>query len=518
MPRRFAVMVLPFFAAERVLRSHEERQLPAILVAMMRNRREVMAVSSSSYARGIRAGMTATAASAIRPDVRVLDHDPAGDEDGMRTLAKWIQRYSPRVGRWQTPDAKPDEPPRPGEPACLWADITGCERIFGGEWPLAARIANDLRDLGYSSRVALGGTIMGARAVALAGKTPTHAHVIPDGGLTAALAGLPVNALPLPDRTLQMLTDLAIVTIGQLCEIPRQSIVARFGQRTLKIIDEAHGRLPDRLPAESLDEPLAIELPLPAPTDRQDALVFLLRQMVNALGEQLAGMARGVTRLVLSLSRSSDEEPPAIIDLQLTEPQRDADELFQLLRERLERVDLGVPVDGMLLVAHETDGLTDEQATLFVGDRRRHQALGTLVDRMRERLGDPAVLRATLAEHHLPEHAARWHQVLHADTRPPAVVPPLPVRPPVLLESPVAVALRDAARADHAEDGATFMFERRDYRVLWRSGPERIVAAWWDADTAALRDYYTLHTEQGPVFWCYREPATSRWFVHGLFD
>ncbi|MGE3852301.1 MAG: hypothetical protein AB7K09_11205, partial [Planctomycetota bacterium] len=72
--RRYAVVVLPFFAAERVL---PDVKVASILVSLVRGRREVMAVSAAAHARGIRIGMTATESAAILPDVNVLDHDPA---------------------------------------------------------------------------------------------------------------------------------------------------------------------------------------------------------------------------------------------------------------------------------------------------------------------------------------------------------------------------------------------------------------------------------------------------------
>ena len=57
--------------------------------------------------------------------------------------------------------------------------------------------------------------------------------------------------------------------------------------------------------------------------------------------------------------------------------------------------------------------------------------------------------------------------------------------------------------------------------MLFRSGPERIEAGWWDGAPAA-RDYFIAQTPAQALVWVYRlRPAPPAgqpgWFLHGRF-
>jgi len=71
-----------------------------------------------------------------------------------------------------------------------------------------------------------------------------------------------------------------------------------------------------------------------------------------------------------------------------------------------------------------------------------------------------------------------------------------------------------------------FSWRRVRHRVVRADGPERITGEWWrrSGELAAVRDYWTVETEDGRRFWLFRQgdgidPATGglAWFLHGLF-
>ena len=54
-------------------------------------------------------------------------------------------------------------------------------------------------------------------------------------------------------------------------------------------------------------------------------------------------------------------------------------------------------------------------------------------------------------------------------------------------------------------------------RVVAAAGPWRLAGEWWRAD-AYTRDYYDLELSDGGVYRCYRDGASERWFVDGIYD
>jgi protein ImuB len=61
-----------------------------------------------------------------------------------------------------------------------------------------------------------------------------------------------------------------------------------------------------------------------------------------------------------------------------------------------------------------------------------------------------------------------------------------------------------------------FQLAGRDRRIVRAWGPERIETGWWRGGSVR-RDYYQVETTDGARYWLFRELATGRWFLHGMF-
>jgi len=178
------------------------------------------------------------------------------------------------------------------------------------------------------------------------------------------------------------------------------------------------------------------------------------------------------------------------VDVGLLAPEREPAMLFELTRNRLERVSIPKPVVAMRLRALELPPFVPASRDLF--DTRAQQSLPwpQLRERLRARLGDDAVYRVVPAGDPRPERAWRRDEgrALHA--------PMLPPRPSWLLPHPVPL---------------------RGHGLRIVSGPERLESGWWDGEDAR-RDYYVLETAQGQRAWAFA-PVGERegWMLHGWF-
>ena len=86
-------------------------------------------------------------------------------------------------------------------------------------------------------------------------------------------------------------------------------------------------------------------------------------------------------------------------------------------------------------------------------------------------------------------------------------------RPTIVLPRPELIAMETI-------DSSPMRFRWRglESSVMSWIGPERIAGEWWNQiPRGPMRDYFKMQDESGRWLWMYREPQTSRWFVHGVW-
>jgi protein ImuB len=230
-------------------------------------------------------------------------------------LALYCDRYTPIVALEEA-DA----------PKSLLLDITGSSHLFGGEQRLAEKVIADLRQLGYSARVAIADGIGAAWAVAhstwdraaidcrtglLTRPLPNEHHdpeysdgsgdpsygiVVPSGKNRDIVAELGVDVLRLPPDVVHLLHQFDLRCIRQLLELPRGQVAVRFGHETLTRLDQALGVVPEILIPERRAPPVraiwSFEDPVSHPHVIEKVLERLIRQMVETLTPQQTGVRR----------------------------------------------------------------------------------------------------------------------------------------------------------------------------------------------------------------------------------
>ena len=220
------------------------------------------------------------------------------------------------------------------------------------------------------------------------------------------------------------------------------------------------------------------------------ALLFPLRRLIGDLCTYLSIRDGGVQRFLLRLEH---EQGHTDVEVGLLAAERSPSMLFELSRNRLERVEIPRPVVGMRLLARQLPPFIPAARDLF--DTRPQQAMDWphLRERLRARLGDDAVYRLAAGDDPRPERA--WKRT-SGDVLPNATAPQRPPRPSWLLPEPVPL---------------------RDSQLRIISGPERLESGWWDGDDAR-RDYYIVQTRQGQRGWAFVAPGEREgWMLHGWF-
>lgn len=212
----------------------------------------------------------------------------------------------------------------------------------------------------------------------------------------------PIDVLDVPSEAVDILHALGIRTVRQLRALDPVSLGMRFGPAVAEARRRADGIDP-RGPAHPREEPAhAVEVELPTKTDSVDTLVFLLRSAVDRWLAAMRARGLGATELRLDLSLDRDatgNRGIRSLSLRTASPWVDGRILIESLRTQLERLTLPRPVVAFALVAEVVTELRDRTLPLLPEGRgREDDARDVALERVRARLGDSAVRRATHVE------------------------------------------------------------------------------------------------------------------------
>jgi len=475
------------------------------------------ALTPAARAAGLRLYQSHADARAMVPALVSAPAEPERAKKAMRRLAGWMERFSPFVTLDPSPDGLEG----------LFVDLTGGQHLFGGEAAMVRRMLAALERVGVPARLGVADTPGAAWALARYGVERINAAAEGEG--RAALAPLPVAALRLSPKTVQLLNRFGLRTIGSLAGLPRAALARRFRDadalNLLQRLDQALGLV---------TEPL---IPVTAPTDYRAAAVFA-EPMTNP---EAVGLAAGELAESLALSLEADgmgarrlrltgyrvDGRMTRLEVRLASPSRAAKHLIRLFRDKgFEHLDLGFGIDALALSAPVTESLKPKQVSVLADPGEvQAGARAALVDRLAARLGDGAVLRPYFRARWKPE-AAENLVAFGLAPEPGAVEADLGPRPILMFDPPEPIEA-----ISELPDGAPALFtwRRTQRKVARASGPERLAPEWW-RETGARppqrpRDYYRLEDAEGARFWVFREGLYAQaegerppsWWMHGLF-
>ena len=370
----------------------------------------VVECSLTAWRHGVRIGMplaearTLVAVSSNRsrsqkktPDPFFAVHDPAADRAALRELSSCCEKYTPIYGVEEA-----------ASPECLLLDVTGCLALFGSEQGLAEQIQDDFRERGWDVRVAMAPTIGASWAVAHGVSRTNQAVVIPADGLEETLDVLPVRMLRLPDAMVHTLSELGIHGVGQLRRLPRDRLPSRFGPQILERLDQAFGNVAELIVVERPAEPIVATWAAQEPFRDRQVLLEVCRRLLERMLAPLQGQRRGVRRLLCQLHSSGGR--PCELFVGMVSPSNSAQQMQKLLELQLERVAWEDEITFVRLEAIEVTRVEERLRDLFgeqFGEDHTRE-LRWLLERLSNRLGAEAVVRATCVPDPQPELAVNY--------------------------------------------------------------------------------------------------------------
>ena len=283
-------------------------------------------------------------------------------------------------------------------------DVTASAALHGSGRDIAAAIKQAVRgETGLTVSAGVAEAKMVAKIASDLGK-PDGLVVVPEGGVTAFLAPLPVGRLWGVGRVTEAaLRKLGIATIGDLARTPEGLLVARFGthgreMRRLALGDDPREVVPDE-EAKSIGAEETFEEDL---RGAEALLPRLLAQSGRVARRLREAGARGRT-VTLKLKYADFE----LVTRRCTlpHPTDDAGVIFAAVREDLGRTDLSRPVrlTGVSVSGFGGEGppaqlgLFDQPQPAEALEARRGR-LNAALDALEDRFGEGTVRPATLVE------------------------------------------------------------------------------------------------------------------------
>lgn len=529
---RFACAVVPRFSVAALLRAEPELRGCPLVVCRPEGRTTptdrtpgprslVVGVSGEAERLGVRPGMTVAQALVRHSDLVLRPRDERAMEAAREALLDVAGSVSPRIE---------------SEGNAVHLDIDGLEKIFPSDGGLAAALSTRAERLGLGVGVGTAGSKTTARIAAGLAARKGDAILVPRGREAEWLAPHPLSVLtPVAEPSALVAGEretwpalqesfrrLGLRRLGDLTRLPRREVGSRFGKAGARLWRIASGRETSPLLPESPPLEFTEGMSLEYSVESLEALLFLMRGLIDRLVQRLAVHALSCRGLRVGLDLSDGGHAERKVGV--LAPTSDVKALTVLTRHALEAEPPHAAIVGIRAVA-VADRPRPTQLDLFRPTGPSPERLATTLVRLAALCGSERVGRPVPPRGHRPEAFTVTSFDPTSEERKgrkePDPEPELPRSGQAALR-----ALRPPRRAQVFQEGGSIAYVRAPGlggRAVVSGGPWRIETEWW-SERPCRRDYYDVQLSDGGIYRLYREIGAGRasvgdqWFIDGCYD
>lgn len=520
------------------LEANGEQEWDEIPIALIEGKKLRVVTAAAARAR-VRAGMTATEATALCADLRILSWDRSSIDAAIIGTTAALLAASPQVT------------PVSGAPGTWWVGASGMDAL-GGDGELARALHAIASTWHRVPRIAIADSCVAARAATWSDAARRRRRVIvPPGGCANYLSKVPLSLIPMDGELRDTLHALGIFTAGEFAAFEGEDVERRWGGAGLLAWQLSRGEDRRRPVLARAAVERSVSADLATSADTVEPLIFMVNAALTRLVTALVSDVRTAAAIAITLTLDdgrgalpSGGMPHTITrEVRPARPLARVAPLREMCRALLERWPLSAPVCGVTVAITATAPSSAQQGNLLDTEWRDPAAAEAALDRLRAELGSGSVVKPVVQDTHRPERAGTWVEmedlaiddagdggssrnsrntvVGSNNTNNGSVVAGS------LSDADAALNNRATLRLLDPAESASVECENRVPRVVrWRSrlwrisravGPERLSGDWWK--DSYRRDYWRCEeAEQRMDLVLYRDRAAGDWFVQGWWD
>lgn len=335
-----------------------------------------------------------------------------------------------------------------------------------------------------------------------------------DAQKTAAehLHGLPLKSLQPSPEIAEPLRLWGIHTLGDLLQLPRQSVAARLGLEGTRLWDIAAGGNERLLRLFRPAIHYRDEAELDYPVESLESLLFIFKRLLDALCHRLAEAWLVAQAMQLTLRFADHQQYHS--SLRIAEPTRDCELLLRLLHTHLEEVTAPAPIIHVLLELIPCRP-AESQIHIFERGLRDPNRFAETLNQIEAIVGHTNAGRIK----RLPSRALDAFEVV-AYLEAARIIRTAKHQSHPVEQLTLGLPLRRIRPAHHVE--VIFANERpcrlharsKDHQIIRTTGPWLVSGDWWDT-SVWQREIWEVETSEGILYQLTR--SNSEWMLEGVF-
>lgn len=451
----------------------------------------VYAANLAAQGRGVKQGMTVSAATALCPELAVYPRRPELERLALERLAQALYGFSALVNI--NNENKAVGP-------VLLLELKGSLDLFGGVDALLLSLREEIRRHTAHFFLAVAPTASAARLLALAGD---EQPLLQTSDIAGRLAYVSLEHIAAFDvALLSRLEKLGIQHFGELIRLPQAGLRKRFGGGLSDYLQVLQGRQSELV--EAWQPPQSYEANQNLMDELSDSA-----QLLPALSEMLADFCvwlqqRSARVQSFEFALFGYRQCISRFEVAFLRPNNRVEPMQKLLALRLEREVLAAPVVALSLTVTQLiypKAMQQGQYSLWEGEQAASDSWWETLESIQTKLGAQSVLALECRDEHRPEQAWQWR--LPGEFKQAA---------------PSGESLGDSLeRPLWLYEQARCLNNSEQKQLARCSRPERIASGWWDRD-AVYRDYFVAQLH-GRKLWVFRDASAEQvsWYCHGAF-